>query len=89
MERNIIKMPKRPILKKRGVMIAIIVALCAAACVLIVHFTGSNPVSNAVRTVFSPFQNGLSYIAAKVDGVISFVWEADSYKNRMRSLLQR
>lgn len=89
MERNIIKMPKRPILKKRGVMIAIIVALCAAACVLIVHFTGSNPVSNAVRTVFSPFQNGLSYIAAKVDGVISFVWEADSYKKQNEELVAK
>lgn len=66
--------------KKKGVLPSVIVTAAVALCVVIVHFTGSNPISNAVRTVFVPFQNGFSYISAKVDGFVNFIWEAHSYK---------
>ena len=36
---------------------------------------GTNPVSNVLRTVFSPFQNGFSYIVNKVTDTTDFIRE--------------
>ena len=66
--------------KRRGVLPSVIVTGVVLVCILLVHFTGSNPVTNAIRTVFSPFQSGVSYISAKVNEFTSFLWEAQSYK---------
>ena len=43
--------------KKAGVTV-IVVAVIAALLTVITHFTGENPVSNAVRAVFAPFRSG-------------------------------
>lgn len=75
--------------KKRGVAVAAGAAVCAVICAAAVHFTGINPVSAAVRTVFSPFQNGAAYIAAKADRVVSFIWEADSYREQNEELARQ
>lgn len=72
--------------KKRGVLPSLIVTLAVALCILLVHFTGSNPVTNAVRSVFSPFQNGAAYVSAKVNNLTSFIWEAQSYKEQNKRL---
>lgn len=74
-------------LKKRGVIPSLIVTLAVVLCILIVHFSGSNPVTNAIRTVFSPFQNGAAYVSAKVNNLTSFIWEAQSYKEQNERLL--
>lgn len=72
--------------KKRGVLPSLIVTLAVALCILLVHFTGSNPVTNAIRSVFSPFQNGAAYVSAKVNNLTSFIWEAQSYKEQNKRL---
>lgn len=80
------------ILKKRGVLPAVIVTAAAALCAVVVHFSGSNPVTNAIRSVFSPFQNGVEYIAARTEGLVNFLWEAQSYKaenEKLRSEIYR
>lgn len=73
--------------KKKGVIPSVAVTAAVLLCIVIVHFTGSNPVSNTIRTVFAPFQNGLSYISARVDGLVNFIWEAQSYKTQNDQLI--
>ncbi len=75
-------------LKKRGVLPAVVVTAAVAASVVVVHFSGSNPVTNAVRSVFSPFQHGAAYITAKINSLTNFIWEADSYKEQNEALRQ-
>ncbi len=77
-----------PFFRKKGIFPAFIVTIAVALCVVIVHFTGSNPLSNAIRTVFVPFQNGASYISARIDGMITFLWEAQGYKEENERLTQ-
>lgn len=76
-----------PFFKRKGVFPAFIVTIAVVLCVFVVHFTGSNPLSNAIRTVFVPFQNGVSYISARVDGLFTFLWEAQGYKEENERLI--
>ncbi len=73
-------------IKKKGVIPALIVTGATAVCILVVHFTGSNPVSNAIRSVFSPFQSGAAYVSSKINGFTSFIWEAQGYKEQNEKL---
>lgn len=75
--------------KKKGGLLVIIVTALVLVSILIVHFTGSNPVSNAIRTVFSPFQNGAAYIADRINSAKNFVWEMSSYKEENEKLVER
>ena len=50
--------------KRKGVIAAAIITAVVLVCAAIAHFGGTNPVSKVLRTVFSPFQNGFSYITA-------------------------
>ena len=65
--------------KKLGTAAAIIAAVAALTAV-ITHFSGSNPVSGAVKTVFSPFRSGASFIAGSIESRINFIREAAAYK---------
>ena len=53
--------------KRKGVIAAAIITAVVLVCAAIAHFGGTNPVSKVLRTVFSPFQNGFSYIVNKVE----------------------
>ena len=46
-----------------------------------------NPVSNVLRTVFSPFQNGFSYIVNKVTDTTDFIREMNGYKEENARLV--
>lgn len=79
-------MPKRKKIQKRSVIVTAAVLAVVVICSLVVRFTGSNPVSNAIRTVFAPFQNGVAYVAARVNSITSFIWEADEYRKQNMEL---
>lgn len=66
--------------KKSVVLPSVIVTIAVVLCIVIVHFTGSNPVTSAIRSVFAPFQYGVEYISARVSSLTDFIWEAQSYK---------
>lgn len=61
------------------------VLLCAA----ITHFGGANPVSKVLRTVFSPFQNGVAYIVDKVKDNADFIREMSTYKDENNKLVSQ
>ena len=54
--------PAAALLVQVAAAVTAVVLICAA----IAHFGGANPVSKVLRTVFSPFQNGVAYITNKV-----------------------
>ncbi len=74
--------------KKKGVQIAAAVTAAVLGITVIAHFCGFNPASYAVRTVFSPFQNGFAHIADKVSGAFSFVREMKGYKDENEKLIR-
>lgn len=65
--------------KKKGVRAAIIVTALVLICAAVAHFGGSNPVSQVIRTVFSPFQRGAAYIVNKATDTTDFIREMKSY----------
>ena len=73
--------------KKKGVRIALIVTAIVFVLAAVEHFGGSNPVSQAIRTVFSPFQSGMSFITDKIRDQIDFVVEMKSYKEENERLV--
>lgn len=76
-------------LKKRSFRFAVAVVVCMALLAAVVHFSGINPVSKVLRTVFAPVQNGFSYIAYKIDSLKNFIWEMDTYKEKNEELVAR
>ncbi|MCC8169334.1 MAG: rod shape-determining protein MreC [Oscillospiraceae bacterium] len=74
---------------KKGKFIAAVVTAGVLLCIVITHFTGSNPIANAVKTVFAPVENGFAYIADKVSGTVRFLWEMDSYKDENEELIRQ
>lgn len=73
--------------RKRGVQVAAIVTAAVLICAAIAHFGGANPVSKVLRTVFSPFQNGVAYITNKVKDTTDFIREMKSYKDENERLI--
>ena len=71
--------------KKIGIAVVIILLISALSAV-VTHFTGENPVANVVRTVMSPFSNGISYISRSISRQINFIWEASAYKEQNEQL---
>ena len=67
--------------RKKAAAAAAAVVGAAALLAVITHFTGENPVSNAVRTVFSPFGTGLSVVSDAIEGRVNFIREAAAYKS--------
>lgn len=76
-------------LKKRNIKSLIIVGGCVLLLYIFVHFIGANPLSKVVKSVFVPFMNGVSYISYKIDGIKSFLWEADAYRQQNEELTTR
>lgn len=74
---------------KKGKYIAAFVAAGVLLCVIITHFLGTNPVSNAVKTVFAPVENGFSFFAGKIVRTVNFLWEMDSYKEENEKLVRQ
>jgi rod shape-determining protein MreC len=74
--------------KKKGVQVAAAVTAAVLLLVAIAHFGGSNPVSTVLRTVLSPFQNGVAYISHKVTDAFDFVTEMSSYKTENENLVR-
>lgn len=74
---------------KKGKYIAAAVTAGVLLCIIITHFLGTNPVSNAVKTVFAPIESGFSFISSKVTGTINFLWEMDSYKEENDKLVRQ
>ena len=66
--------------KRKGVIAAAIITAVVLVCAAIAHFGGANPVSKVLRTVFSPFQNGFSYIVNKVTDTTDFIREMNGYE---------
>ena len=75
------------LLKKKGVRITAIATAVVLLCVLVAHFGGSNPVSNAIRSVFAPFQSGFAYITNNIRGTADFLAESKTYKEENERLL--
>ena len=75
------------LLKKKSVRITAIATLVVLLCVLIAHFGGSNPVSNAIRSVFAPFQSGFAYITNNIRGTAGFLAESKTYKEENERLM--
>lgn len=75
------------IFKKKGVLVAAAVTALVLICAAIAHFGGANPVSKVMRTVFSPFQNGVAYITNKVKDTTDFIYEMKSYKDENEQLV--
>ncbi len=73
--------------RKKGVRVAAAVTATVLLCAAIVHFGGSNPVSRVLRTVFSPFQNGVAYLTDKVKDSTDFIREMKSYKEENDKLV--
>lgn len=76
-------------LKKRSFTAAALTAVGLLAVGFISHAAGSNVVVSAVKTVLTPFRSGISYICAKADGFVEFIWEADAYRERNEELQTR
>ena len=75
--------------KRKGVIAAAIITAVVLVCAAIAHFGGTNPVSKVLRTVFSPFQNGFSYIVNKVTDTTDFIREMNGYKEENARLVHR
>jgi rod shape-determining protein MreC len=73
---------------KKGKFIAAVVTAGVLVCMVVTHFVGSNPVSNAVRTVTAPIENGFAFISNKISETVQFVWEMDSYKYENEKLVR-
>ena len=71
----------------KGVIAAAIITVVVLVCAAIAHFGGTNPVSKVLRTVFSPFQNGFSYIVNKVTDTTDFIREMNGYKEENARLV--
>ena len=72
--------------KKEGKAIAVI-AILALLVTIITHVSGNNPISNVVRSVFTPFQTGFSYLANQAEDAISFIYEMKGYKEENERLV--
>lgn len=75
------------LLKKKSVKIALIVTALVLIMAAVSHFSGFNPISAAVKTVFAPFQRGASYVTNKVIGTVDFISEMKSYKEDNERLI--
>ena len=75
--------------KRKGVIAAAIITAVVLVCAAIAHFGGTNPVSNVLRTVFSPFQNGFSYIVNKVTDTTDFIREMNGKLQRRKRTFKR
>ncbi len=73
--------------RRKGVRIAAVATAVVFICAAIAHFYGSNPVSRVLRTVFSPFQNGVAYITNRVKDTTDFIREMKSYKEENERLV--
>lgn len=74
---------------KKGKYIGAAVTAGVLLCIIITHFLGTNPVSNAVKTVFAPIESGFSFVSSKVTSTINFLWEMDSYKEENDKLIRQ
>lgn len=75
-----------PFLKNKAVIITGAAVAAAAAVGIASHIIGFNPINNAVRAILSPFQTGVSYVGDKIEGMVEFVWEMDSYREENERL---
>lgn len=71
--------------KKTGIAVGAVLAAAALSAVLS-HFTGSNPIGNGVRAVCTPFINGASSVVHFFEEQITFVFEAQGYKEENERL---
>lgn len=76
-------------LKKRNIKSIAIVSGCILLLYIFIHFLGANPLSKAVKSVFVPFMNGVSYISYRIDSIKNFLWEADAYRQQNEELTAR
>lgn len=67
--------------------IAAIVTAVVLLAGVIEHFGGSNPVSQAIRTVFAPFQSGFAYVTNGVRDTADFLAEAKTYREENERLV--
>lgn len=74
-------------LKRKSARAALIVTAFVLLCAAIAHFGGANPVSVTIRTVFSPFQRGASYLTHKVTDTVVFIHEMRSYREENERLV--
>ena len=73
--------------KKKGVRVALAMTAAVLVCAVIAHFAGINPVSQVIKTAFSPFQRGASYIVNKVTETTDFIREMKSYQTENERLV--
>ncbi len=72
---------------KAGKVISVVV-IFALIMSIITRVGGENPVSNIVRTVFAPFQSGVSYISEKIGNAVEFVYEMKGYREENARLVE-
>lgn len=75
--------------RKKSVQLVSLITAVVLVLAAVTHFIGVNPLSAAARTVFSPFQNGIAYIAGKVKGTTDFIREMKSYKDENQRLVSQ
>ncbi|MCD8391246.1 MAG: rod shape-determining protein MreC [Firmicutes bacterium] len=74
--------------KNKTLLVTGIILAALLAVGIISNAVGFNPVNTVVRTVLSPFQSGVSYIADKIYGTVKFIWEMDGYKEENERLTE-
>lgn len=75
--------------RKKSVQLAAVITAIVLLVAAFAHFGSSNPVSVTVRTVFSPFQNGVAYIANKAKSATDFIREMKGYKDENERLISK
>lgn len=74
--------------KKAGIAVIIVIA-AAVLNGVISHYSGLNIISETVRFVFMPFQNGVSFIASQIDATVDFIRESAAYKDQNAMLVNQ
>jgi rod shape-determining protein MreC len=73
--------------KNKAVVCLVIITTCVILIAGFVGFSGDNPVSSAIKTVFSPFQSVVSKVTNTIDDTRSFIWEMKGYKEENERLI--
>lgn len=73
--------------KNKAVVCLVVITACVILIAGFVSFSGDNPVSSAIKTVFSPVQSLVSKAANAIDDTRTFIWEMKGYKEENERLI--
>ncbi|MBP1736143.1 MAG: Rod shape-determining protein MreC [Oscillospiraceae bacterium] len=76
-------------MKHNGILILIVAVLLAAITFVCSLFAGTDPLSNAVGVLTTPFRSGLNTVAGWVDDVNGYLFDYDTLKTENEALKQQ